>query len=99
MRIAVTGGPGQLVLSMTERGPLVGHEVIAVGPPELDLAIPDDVAVYTTLGAVRPDVIVNAAAYTAVDKAESEHDLAFAVNATGAGAVRRCRQGRTGCRP
>jgi dTDP-4-dehydrorhamnose reductase len=74
---------------MMERGPLVGHEVIAVGPPELDLAIPDDAAIYAALGAARPDVIVNAAAYTAVDKAESERDLAFAVNATGAGAVAR----------
>lgn len=89
MRIAVTGGPGQLVLSMAERGPLAGHEVIAVGPPELDLAVPDDAAVYTALGAVRPDVIVNAAAHTAVDKAESESDLAFAINADGAGAVAR----------
>lgn len=89
MRIAVTGGPGQLVLSMAERGPLVGHEVIAVGPPELDLAVPDDAAIHAALGAVRPDVIVNAAAHTAVDKAESESDLAFAINAAGAGAVAR----------
>jgi len=89
MRIAVTGGPGQLVLSMAERGPLLGHEVIAVGPPELDLAEPDDAAIYAALGGVRPDAIVNAAAHTAVDKAESERDLAFAINAAGAGAVAR----------
>jgi dTDP-4-dehydrorhamnose reductase len=89
MRIAVTGGPGQLVLSMAERGPLAGHKVIAVGPPELDLAVSDDAAVHAALGAVRPDVIVNAAAHTAVDKAESESDLAFAINAGGAGAVAR----------
>ena len=63
--------------------------MIAVGPPELDLAAPDDDAVHAALAATKPDAIVNAAAHTAVDKAESEPDLAFAINATGAGAVAR----------
>lgn len=89
MRIAVTGGPGQLVLSMAERGAAAGHDVIAVGPPELDLATPDDDAVHAALAAARPDAIVNAAAHTAVDRAEQEGDLAFAINADGAGAVAR----------
>ena len=93
MRIAVTGGPGQLVLSMQERGPLAGHEVVAVGPPELDLAHPDDRAIHAaiaaTFGGTGPEAIVNAAAHTAVDRAESEVDLAFAINADGAGAVAR----------
>lgn len=93
MRIVVTGGPGQLVLSMAERGPLAGHEVIATGPPALDLSVPEDDAVHAALaGAFNgsgPDAIVNAAAHTAVDKAESERDLAFAINAMGAGAVAR----------
>ena len=83
----MTGGPGQLVLSMAERGPLAGHEVIAVGPPELDLSAPEPQAILAALAAARPDAIVNAAAHTAVDKAESERDLAFAINAAGAGAV------------
>lgn len=85
----MTGGPGQLVLSMAERGAAAGHEVIAVGPPELDLATPNDDAVHAALAAARPDAIVNAAAHTAVDRAESERDLAFAINAEGAGAVAR----------
>lgn len=89
MRIAITGGPGQLVLSMTERGPPAGHAVIAIGPPDLDLAVPGDASVLAALDAARPDAIVNAAAHTAVDKAESERDLAFAINAAGAGAVAR----------
>lgn len=89
MRIVVTGGPGQLVLSLTERGPIVGCEIAAVGPPELDLAVLDDEVIYAALAAARPDVIVNAAAHTAVDRAESERDLAFAINAEGAGAVAR----------
>ena len=92
MRIVVTGGPGQLVLSLIERGAARAaehFEVIAVGPPELDLALPDDERIFAALAAARPDAIVNAAAHTAVDKAESERDLAFAINATGAGAVAR----------
>jgi len=82
-----------LVLSLIERGPVRdsgdSFEVIAVGPPELDLSAPDDERIYAALAAERPDVIVNAAAHTAVDKAESERDLAFAINAEGAGAVAR----------
>lgn len=90
MRVAVTGGPGQLVLSLIERGEMSGDvTVVAVGPPELDLAAPDDDAIHAALAAAQPDAIVNAAAHTAVDKAESERDLAFAINAQGAGAVAR----------
>jgi dTDP-4-dehydrorhamnose reductase len=92
LRIVVTGGPGQLVLSLIERGAArtsEAFEVIAVGPPELDLAAPDDERILAALAAARPDAIVNAAAHTAVDKAESERELAFAINAAGAGAVAR----------
>lgn len=89
MRIVVTGGPGQLVLSLIERGAARDINVIAVGPPALDLASPDDELIFAALAAARPDVIVNAAAHTAVDKAEGERDLAFAINAHGAGAVAR----------
>ena len=85
MRIAVTGKAGQLVTSLLERGAAAGHEVIALGRPELDLA--DPASVMRALEAVAPDAIVSAAAYTAVDKAESENDLAHAVNGAGAGAV------------
>lgn len=89
MRIVVTGGPGQLVLSLAERAPLAGHELVSVGPPQLDLAVPDDEAIYAALRAAAPDAVVNAAAHTAVDRAESEPDLAFAINAKGAGSVAR----------
>lgn len=85
MRIAVTGTAGQVVTSLIERGTAVGHEVIAIGRPDLDLA--DPASVVRALTAAAPDVIVSAAAYTAVDKAESDSDLAFAVNGTGPGAV------------
>jgi dTDP-4-dehydrorhamnose reductase len=85
MRIAVTGKTGQVVTCLAERGTAAGHEVITLGRPELDLA--DPASVLCALAAARPDAIVSAAAYTAVDKAESEAELAYIVNGAGAGAV------------
>lgn len=85
MRIAVTGRAGQVVTSLVERGTAAGHEVIALGRPELDLG--DPASIPRALAGARPDVIVSAAAYTAVDKAENEPDIALAVNGTGAGAI------------
>lgn len=87
MRIAVTGKSGQVVTALLERGPAAGAEIAAIGRPEIDLA--DSIGLDAALAAARPDVIVSAAAYTAVDRAESEADLAFAVNRDGAGAVAR----------
>src|ERR1700757_3481567 len=85
MRIAVTGKAGQVVTSLKERGALLGHEIVAVGRPELDLARPETIA--PVLRAAKPDVVVSAAAWTAVDKAEAEREAAFAANVGGAGAV------------
>ncbi|EHS53131.1 dTDP-4-dehydrorhamnose reductase [Rhizobium sp. PDO1-076] len=81
LRIAVTGKQGQVVSSLVERGALSGAEIIAVGRPELDLI--DHKSIRASLLKIKPDAIVSAAAYTAVDKAESEEALAFAVNAHG----------------
>ncbi len=84
MRIAVTGATGQVATSLVERaGP--GVEIVALGRPAFDLT--DRAAVLAGLEAARPDVIVNAAAYTAVDKAEAEDALALRVNGEGAGHV------------
>jgi dTDP-4-dehydrorhamnose reductase len=85
MRIAVTGKQGQVAQSLAEIGPGRGVEVVLVGRPELDLQ--DASTVHYAIAGARPDVIVSAAAYTAVDKAESEREAAFAVNAAGAEAV------------
>lgn len=85
MRVVVTGREGQVARSLQSVGSEIGIEVIRVGRPGVDLSEPSTVA--PALLAARPDVIVNAAAYTAVDKAESEPDLARAINAHGAGAV------------
>ena len=64
------------------------REIVALGRPNLDLAA-EPASIHDALAAAAPDVIVSAAAYTAVDKAESEPDQAFAVNANGGGAVAR----------
>lgn len=85
MRIAVTGRTGQVVQSLLARAGAAGVTVIPVGRPELDLAQPDGVR--QALANAQPDCIVNAAAYTAVDKAETEPDLAMRINGEGAGAV------------
>jgi len=87
MRIAVTGKSGQVVTALIERGSAAGHDVITLGRPELDLS--DPLSVSRALEAAAADVVVSAAAYTAVDRAESELDLAHAVNGAGAGAVAR----------
>ncbi|MDE1917802.1 MAG: dTDP-4-dehydrorhamnose reductase [Sphingomonadales bacterium] len=84
MIIAVTGKVGQVVTSLIERAP-DGVTIVPLGRPELDLA--DSASIAPAIAAARPDVVVSAAAYTAVDKAESDEAAAFAVNATGASAV------------
>src|SRR6478672_10672785 len=88
MRIAVTGREGQVVRSLVERATASSFEIIPVGRPELDLAGSAE-SIATAIAAVRPDVLVSAAAYTQVDKAESEPELAFAINELGARAVAR----------
>jgi dTDP-4-dehydrorhamnose reductase len=85
MRIAVTGRQGQVARALAEAGSALDVEIINLGRPQLDLAAPETVR--PALIAVGPDIVVNAAAYTAVDQAEQEPEQAGAVNATGAGAV------------
>jgi dTDP-4-dehydrorhamnose reductase len=85
LRLLVIGTQGQLALSLLERGPAQQVEVIAVGRPDIDLARDADLS--AVVAAARPDAVVNAAAYTAVDQAESEPDLAMAINGRGAGLV------------
>lgn len=85
MRVVVTGREGQIARALAERAACHGVALLAVGRPELDLECPETIA--PTLAAARPDVVVHAAAFTAVDRAEAEEARAFAVNAVGAGAV------------
>lgn len=86
MRIVVTGRNGQVAMSLLEAGARTpGFDVLAVGRPELDLE--DSASVTAAIAAARPDLVVNAAAYTAVDKAEQEPAKAFAINRDGAAAA------------
>ena len=85
MRILVTGTQGQVARSLQERGRATGVDVALVGRPGLDLAQPDAIA--DALAAFDADVVINVAAYTAVDKAETEEELATRINGAGAGVV------------
>jgi len=76
-KILLTGKNGQIGWELQRTLAPLG-EVTAVDRREMDLADPDSMR--KVIREVRPDLIVNAAAYTAVDKAESEPDLAMAVN-------------------
>jgi dTDP-4-dehydrorhamnose reductase len=85
MRIVVTGRQGQVARALWEAGTAQGVEVITLGRPELDLAVPETIE--PALRAASPDIVVNAAAYTAVDHAESEPEIAAKINEAGASAV------------
>lgn len=86
MRILVTGASGQLARSLARLDKSEpGLEIVAQGRPQLDLG--DAATIAAVLDRVRPDAVVNAAGYTAVDAAETDSEGAFAVNAIGAGAV------------
>ncbi|WP_413934868.1 dTDP-4-dehydrorhamnose reductase [Nitrospira sp. BLG_1] len=84
MRILLTGKHGQVGFELQRALASLG-EVHAVDYAECDLA--DATAVSTLVRSVRPDLIVNPAAYTAVDKAESEPGLAYAINAVAPGVL------------
>ena len=85
MRVVITGREGQVARALAERAHAHDATVVFVGRPGCDLALPETIA--PALVATRPDVIVSAAAYTAVDQAESEPDLAMAINGHAAGVV------------
>lgn len=92
MKILVTGRTGQLVTSLLERG--ARHpdlDLIAMGRPILDLTDPG--SIHRAVADIAPDVIISAAAYTSVDLAETQPDLAHAVNVVGAAELARAADG------
>jgi dTDP-4-dehydrorhamnose reductase len=93
MKLLITGREGQLACALLEAADSIGVQAVAFGRPDLDVT--DERSVAELIGRARPDIVVNTAAYTAVDKAESEPMLAHAVNALGAEFVARACAART----
>jgi dTDP-4-dehydrorhamnose reductase len=86
MRLYVIGGQGQVARSLREAAASDRGIVFGCGArPDIDLLQPASIA--QALADFEPDIVINPAAYTAVDKAESEPDQAFALNRDGAGTV------------
>jgi dTDP-4-dehydrorhamnose reductase len=83
-RILLIGKSGQVGSALCRSLPRVG-DVTAFDRSRLDLSKPDEVR--TVIRSLRPELIVNAAAYTAVDRAESEPELAHAINADAPGTI------------
>lgn len=85
MKILVIGREGQLARSLAERGKGSVHDLVCVGRPEFDLSDPDTIRREVARHA--PDLVLNAAAYTAVDRAEDEPEIAHAVNGVAPGLI------------
>lgn len=83
-KILLTGISGQVGQELQQTLVTLG-EVIGVSRQELDLSHPDQIS--QKIAEIKPDLIVNAAAYTAVDKAETETELAMAINASAPKAI------------
>lgn len=84
MKILLTGANGQLGNEIKRlRGLTDGHQIIALGRADLDIT--DISAIQQTFDSYQPDIVINSAAYTQVDKAETEQQAAYAINAQGAG--------------
>ena len=79
--ILVTGAGGQVGTELLARAAQHGHDV--TGLVRADLDISDAAAVQAAVAKIKPSLIVNAAAYTAVDKAEEDRDAAYAINRDG----------------
>ncbi|VVM48314.1 dTDP-4-dehydrorhamnose reductase [Pseudomonas fluorescens] len=82
MKILINGRHGQVSHELQQRLGAVG-ELVVLGRDQLDLAQPDQIR--RQVQNIRPDLIINAAAHTAVDLAESEPQSAFAINAVAPG--------------
>jgi dTDP-4-dehydrorhamnose reductase len=86
LRILIIGQNGQVSQALQTRLAAMG-ELIVLGSSQLDMARTDHIR--APIDALRPDLIINAAAHTAVDQAESDAQRAFAINATAPGVLAR----------
>lgn len=84
MKILIAGSAGQLGRALQATTP-AGAQILA--PPEADFDILDAERVRAVVAETRPDLLINAAAYTAVDRAETDAEAAEAVNGTAAGTL------------
>lgn len=82
-KILVVGRAGQLASDLAIAAGTHRIQVTTAGRPDLDIADPQSIARH--IASTKPDVVINASAYTNVDKAESEPDLCMAVNRDGPG--------------
>jgi dTDP-4-dehydrorhamnose reductase len=80
MRILVAGGQGQVGSELAFLGAEQGLDLVALGRSDLDVT--DAASIASVFEIYQPELLINAAAYTAVDKAESEPGRAYAVNET-----------------
>ncbi|SMH41214.1 dTDP-4-dehydrorhamnose reductase [Azospirillum agricola] len=85
MTVLVLGSNGQLGFELMRAAWAPGTRVVGLPYPEFDVTRPGDVEAAVSTHA--PDLVINATAHTAVDKAESESDLAFAINRDGPAAM------------
>ena len=83
MKVVITGAAGQLGVDLVEHCIAQGDTVVAVDRSSLDIT--DAAGVRELVSSVRPDAVINAAAYTAVDACETNEAIAFAVNADAVG--------------
>src|SRR5438270_12561889 len=84
MKLLVLGAAGQFGYELCRRVWPADYRIAGVDRAEVDITRQEAVA--DALRQERPDTVINAAAYTAVDRAETEADIGFAVNAAGPGA-------------
>ena len=78
LKALITGGTGQVGTELIRRGDCCHFDIVAPNRAEINLLNQSDV--YSQLNSIRPDIVVNSAAFTAVDAAETECDMAFKVN-------------------
>ena len=81
MRILITGAQGQVGKELVSIANQRGFDVIAAGQTELDITQLKNIESYVEVH--QPDLVINAAAYTAVNKAEEEQDITYAINRDG----------------
>ncbi|WP_202593432.1 dTDP-4-dehydrorhamnose reductase [Tolumonas lignilytica] len=80
-KILITGAYGQVGFCLTQQATLNGWDVLAIDRDKLDIT--NQQAIYTLINEYQPSVIINAAAHTAVDRAEIEVDASYAINRDG----------------